>query len=501
MTLTSLPEGIKIDPMFKSLLFPWLSVAVVAIGSAGINMMLSQTDENDSAQSMTRDLQEPDRVYHEHLFPLVESDIWGFVLAVMGLMVAAGGGVGGGGILVPIYSLVMRFSVKHAIILSNITVLGGALANTILNTPKRHPFADRPLVDWNLILVMEPLTIAGALIGAFLNKVLPDTLLLVLLVTLLSFTGFTSLKKGYKLYLKENAAMEKKKPLSCSANPSESTKLVTNPQKGYSNVQKCNTEATEADDDLEAMPLVKNVVVELQEILEYERKAPLINIITLVSTFLVVLVINVLKGGGSSPSPLGIQCGSISFWVANGTMIGWTILISVFVRAYLVRQFEQKERVNYQYVEGDIQWDAHATALYPCVCSLAGFFAGMFGIGGGIVKGPLMLAMGVHPAVSSATSACMILFTSFTATSSYAIFGLLVKDYTSVCFCIGFVATIAGQLGFTYLMRNNERNSYIAFSIASVVLLSAVLMGFQSLLRLTDGTHHTHSGGICEAEL
>lgn len=70
----------------------------------------------------------------------------------------AGGGIGGGGILVPIYILVMEFSPKHAIPLSNITVFGGAIANTILNTSKRHPLADRPLVDWDLILVMEPLS-------------------------------------------------------------------------------------------------------------------------------------------------------------------------------------------------------------------------------------------------------------------------------------------------------------------------------------------------------
>ena len=64
----------------------------------------------------------------------------------------------GGGILVPIYILVMEFSPKHAIPLSNITVFGGAVANTLLNTSKRHPLADRPLVDWDLILVMEPLS-------------------------------------------------------------------------------------------------------------------------------------------------------------------------------------------------------------------------------------------------------------------------------------------------------------------------------------------------------
>ena len=88
-------------------------------------------------------------------FPLTTSDYTGFVCAVCGLMVAAGGGIGGGGILVPIYILVMGFSPKNAIPLSNVTVFGGAVANTYLNSKKRHPLADRPMVDWDLIMIME----------------------------------------------------------------------------------------------------------------------------------------------------------------------------------------------------------------------------------------------------------------------------------------------------------------------------------------------------------
>lgn len=82
---------------------------------------------------------------HKPLLPLDASDHVGFALTILGLMIAAGGGIGGGGILVPIYILVMGFTPKHAIPLSNITVLGGGLANMALNLSKRHPFADRPL--------------------------------------------------------------------------------------------------------------------------------------------------------------------------------------------------------------------------------------------------------------------------------------------------------------------------------------------------------------------
>ena len=67
--------------------------------------------------------------------------------------------------LVPIYVLVMGFKPKFAIPLSNMTVLGGAIANVAMNARKRHPLADRALVDWDLLVLMEPLTLAGALAG------------------------------------------------------------------------------------------------------------------------------------------------------------------------------------------------------------------------------------------------------------------------------------------------------------------------------------------------
>jgi len=118
-------------------------------------------------------------------------------------------------------------------------------------------------------------------------------------------------------------------------------------------------------------------------------------------------------------------------------------------------------------------------------------------VGGGIVKGPLMLAMGVHPKVSSASSACMILFTSFTATTSFVVFGLLDMEYAAVCLVLGFVATLVGQIGLFYLMRRYQRNSYIAFSIGGVVLLSAFLMTVQSLLSMADSGGPRPPSGLC----
>ena len=63
------------------------------------------------------------------------------------------------------------------------TVLGSAITNVVFAWPKRH-HADRPLIDWDLILVMQPMQLVGALLGGFINKVAPELLLTVMLVVL-----------------------------------------------------------------------------------------------------------------------------------------------------------------------------------------------------------------------------------------------------------------------------------------------------------------------------
>jgi uncharacterized membrane protein YfcA len=422
-------EWKELNPKLHSLLLPWALLACVAIGSTVATTKWSDL-RNDNHEGLPSDFSsslapllerflngesEADESSlhrqllhqkHADLFPLTTSDYWGFFLATLGLMVAAGGGIGGGGILVPIYSLVHGFSPKHAIPLSNITVLGGAVANTVLNASKRHPLADRPLVDWDLILVMEPLTIAGALIGAFLNKLLPESILTVMLVVLLSFTAYSSLKSAIKMYKRETKHMREQGYRADGTKESELTKLAhsqddaEDPEASESLLEGAELQESDdvpeeeskpkqedeykSDDELTEVELLETEAskkAQLEEILEEERHVPMTNIKILVVMFVVVLAVNLLKGGGAFKSPVGIVCGSKSFWLANGFVLLWIVMISLFIRAYLVNRYKIKQRVGYQYVEGDIKWNSRATIVYPCVCALAGFFAGMFGVG------------------------------------------------------------------------------------------------------------------------
>ena len=271
--------------------------------------------------------------------------------------------------------------------LSNITVLGGAIANMVLNIRKRHPLADRPLINWDLILVMEPLTIAGALMGAFLNKILPELFLTFMLVLLLSFTAYNSLKKAIKMYRKESRKLREQGLKPDGTKESELTHISQREAEDDKNL--AGDELLEDMDlqegehpgggaDLDGLPVDANEAL-LKKILEEERTTPVFNVKILVVLFVVVLAMNLLKGGGAFPSPIGIKCGSKAFWIANGIILGWIVIISIYCRNYLVKRNLLKLRIGYKTVEGDIEWDGRATIVYPIICCLAGFFAGMFG--------------------------------------------------------------------------------------------------------------------------
>jgi uncharacterized membrane protein YfcA len=395
----------EVNQALGSLVIPWMLLAMCAIGAAAIKWSCPDALEEsrldyevfDGRSLGDGDFEEHHHyakpVYneeHEPLFPLSSNDYIGFGCAIVGLIIAAGGGIGGGGLLVPIYVLVMGFSPKHAIPLSNITVFGGAVANTILNVRKRHPLTERPLVDWDLILVMEPLTIAGALIGALLNKILPERLLVVMLVLLLSFTAYGSLQKAIKMYKIETIKLREQGYRPDGTKESELTRMAGEngediegelPNDELLKNMQLHDGEQPGDGETDVKTVEGKMAQELAEVLEEERRVPAANIMILVAMFVVVLTINILKGGGAFPSPLGIQCGSQAFWIANALMLSWILIISFFVRAYLVRRYETKERVGYEYVEGDIKWDSRATIVYPCICAFAGFFAGMFGVG------------------------------------------------------------------------------------------------------------------------
>lgn len=71
--------------------------------------------------------------------PFTITDVIATVVAFLSTAIGSGVGVGGGGLLVPMYIFVVGLSPKHAIPLSKATIFGNAVAIYVYNFRRKHP--------------------------------------------------------------------------------------------------------------------------------------------------------------------------------------------------------------------------------------------------------------------------------------------------------------------------------------------------------------------------
>eukprot|EP01024_Parvocaulis_polyphysoides_P073731 TRINITY_DN9505_c0_g2_i9.p1 TRINITY_DN9505_c0_g2~~TRINITY_DN9505_c0_g2_i9.p1 ORF type:complete len:385 (-),score=26.68 TRINITY_DN9505_c0_g2_i9:268-1422(-) len=357
----------------------------------------------------------------------------------------------------------------------------------------------------------------GAILGGYLNKLIPSWMTGLFLLLLLIQMAWVLIKKGIKMYAAESRmkliqsnhqnffrSLQKQEDSEITRPLLQNEIVVSQGDDQQPNVQlkgsgekpkikvhvtehiKCSNQpqvenqqserfedkqSTQKDSDLEShITFSKNLEQKLSKMLQREkRSAPWERILLLTGMFGAVAASDLLKA-------VVCQCGSLAFWLLTVACIPVVILITGVMRCVILDKCKTKEQggvLNDQ----EVHWNPMNTIKFPMICSLAGLVAGMFGVGGGIVKAPLMLAMGVPPDVAAATSATMILFTAGSASTIYVSFGAVPVTYGVLLFMLGFIVTIGGQLLVYQLVNVSGRRSVIALSMGIFMLCAAVMMG------------------------
>ncbi|PWA42710.1 sulfite exporter TauE/SafE family protein [Artemisia annua] len=113
---------------------------------------------------------------------------WRIVLAtVIGFLGSAFGtvgGVGGGGIFVPMLTLVVGFDTKSAAALSKCMIMGASASSFWYNLRVPHPCREVPILDYDLALLFQPMLMLGITLGVALSVVFPYWLITVLIIIL-----------------------------------------------------------------------------------------------------------------------------------------------------------------------------------------------------------------------------------------------------------------------------------------------------------------------------
>jgi len=116
-----------------------------------------------------------------------------------------------------------------------------------------------------------------------------------------------------------------------------------------------------------------------------------------------------------------------------------------------------------------------------------GFISGMFGIGGGFLMTPLLIFLGVTPAVSVATVSTHIAASSFSGAIAYWRRRAVDLSLALMLLLGGFVGTAAGVGLFTYLRALGQLDLTIS-------LLYVMLLGSVGTLMVAEAVRAVHGG-------
>jgi uncharacterized membrane protein YfcA len=127
-----------------------------------------------------------------------------FILVL--LVYSNAGGLGGGGMLIPIAMDFYKFDAKNAIALSNSTIFMSGFVRFVMNLFKKHPFKKYGvIIDFDYAILMMPTVIVGTAIGVFVYVILPSVIIIAALTLFLLYLFIVCLKNGYVNIKKENA--------------------------------------------------------------------------------------------------------------------------------------------------------------------------------------------------------------------------------------------------------------------------------------------------------
>ena len=461
-------------------------------------------------------------------------DVLLFLVAFVGGALAAGGGVGGGGVFIPTFVLLGGFSVRDAVPLSNMTILGVAIVNTPLLGRVRHPNANRPLINYDAAFLIGPMMLLGTVIGVIANTVSPSYLVTALLFIVLTITSVRTLKKGRSLWAAERAAAAAEKDGDASSlddghnsafesisfmddggsdsSSSGSSASEDDASSSSSDASSSSSDASSSEDASSpssedaaesSSASSSSISAEVAAFLAKDARTPWGKLGLLFLMVMFIAFISLARGGRTGKSELGIRACSAGYWLLFAAIFPVFITVVAIVARSLYVEYTKRVACGFPFLEGDLQLTKKRTILLPIFSTVAGIAASFLGIGGGMVLGPLMLELGMSPDVVSATSALLILLSAVASVVQFVILGRIIVDYGLVLLAIGATASFVGVKLIRFIVTKYRKRSVIVFLLSVVIMASNVLLLVSGILALVDQIDKDSSDldfrGVCDA--
>nr|GLL16932.1 hypothetical protein DM860_000716 [Ipomoea trifida] len=403
-----------------------------AIGGSNV----TDYSDADYLSAFAKFLWQPSESGYEHVWPEMKFDwkiVLGSIIGFLGAAFGSVGGVGGGGIFVPMLTLIIGFDAKSATAISKCMIMGAAVSTVYYNLKLRHPTLDMPIIDYDLAVLIQPMLMLGISIGVTFNVIFADWMVTVLLIVLFIGSGGQG---EYKL-------------------------LPGGPGNG--------TQDTAKESSEKQVSIIENV---------YWKEFGLLCFV-----WVSFLALQIIKNYTSTCSTL--------YWVVNLLQIPVSVGVSLFEATGLYKGWRKISS------KGDSESNLRAGQLivYCFFGMIAGVVGGLLGLGGGFIMGPLFLELGVPPQVSSATATFAMMFSSSMSVVEYYLLKRFPVPYALFLTAVATVAAFIGQHVVRRLIAVLGRASLIIFILAFTIFVSAISLGGVGISNMVEKIHnHEYMG-------
>ncbi|KAK4765043.1 hypothetical protein SAY86_026133 [Trapa natans] len=391
--------------------------------------------------------------------------IFAGALCFIAASISSAGGIGGGGLFIPILTIVARLDLKTASSFSAFMVTGGSVANVICNYlfVKSPKFGAKCLIDYDITLLSEPTMLLGVSVGVICNRVFPEWLITGLFAVFLAWCTFKTCRNG----------------INCWAFESEEAKLVEDYE---------NWEARDGDEQI-GIAKVPLIVSENN----CQVGFPWMKLGILVLVWFSFFTVYLLQGNRTGQSIGFIQPCGPGYWIISSLQIPLAMAFTAWI--LLRKESPQYEDLAQQETSRLSIAGSPNKLLFPIMALLAGVLGGVFGIGGGMMISPLLLHVGIAPEVTAATCSFMVFFSSTMSALQYLLLGM---DQTEIALIFSFICFCGSVIGIVVVQRAIQefgRASLIVFSVSTVMALSTVLMtGFGAINLWNDYVSGVYMG-------
>lgn len=427
-------------------------------------------------------------------------------------ILANAGGIGGGGLVVPILLICFNFYTHEAIPLSKIMIFSGAISAFIMNRNLKHPFRNAISIDYNIIMILCSPILLGTMMGVTINRIIPPIVILSALTVILFVNTYKTFKRGIEMYknekLTENELRINEKntdknsdiELNSDVNNLNSINRQKNNDEtfidsGYINIRTSNESDLQNNNFKKEINISESDKIRLCEIEENYDK----NLFNLkkyaffIFNYLVMLIISLIKGSNYFTSIFNIENCSFLYWFIFSMYIPIVILLTFMAIKSVIKTHKYREFIGFKFNKWDINWNYQIAIKFATYGFLSGCLSAMLGIGGGLIISPVLLEVGLHPLVASSTSNFLVLFTSSSTSLQFMLFGMVKEDYGIVFFLLSILGSIIGSYSVQKLIKNTGKYSYLIFILGITLLISSILIPGESLFSLINAFNNGKS--------